>query len=120
MNTDRIYAESLANEYSPKDTSKVTALKRLDRKAKLPSDIFGYGFGIISALVAGTGMCLAMEQIGVGIPGMKIVGVVIGIIGFAGAAVTYPVYKKIRENGKKKYAFEIMELAKEIAENQQN
>ena len=30
MNTDKIYAEQLANEYAPKDTSKVVALRKLD------------------------------------------------------------------------------------------
>ena len=34
MNTDKIYAEAIANEYAPKETSKVKALKRLDKKAK--------------------------------------------------------------------------------------
>ena len=29
MNTDKIYAEQLANEYAPKDTSKVVALRKL-------------------------------------------------------------------------------------------
>lgn len=33
MNTDKIYAEQLANEYAPKDTSKVVALRKLDQKA---------------------------------------------------------------------------------------
>lgn len=33
MNTDKIYAEQLANEYAPKDTSKVVALRKLDAKA---------------------------------------------------------------------------------------
>jgi phenylacetate-coenzyme A ligase PaaK-like adenylate-forming protein len=37
MNTDKIYAEQIANEYAPKDTSKVKALKRLDAKVKLES-----------------------------------------------------------------------------------
>lgn len=32
MNTDKIYAEQLANEYTPKDTSKVVALKNLTPK----------------------------------------------------------------------------------------
>lgn len=32
MNTDKIYAEQLANEYAPKDTSKVVALRKLDGK----------------------------------------------------------------------------------------
>lgn len=30
MNTDKIYAESLANEYAPKDAAKVAALRKLD------------------------------------------------------------------------------------------
>lgn len=55
MNTDKIYAEQLANEYAPKDTSKVVALRKPDNKAKLPATIFTYTSGIITALVAGGG-----------------------------------------------------------------
>ena len=40
MNTDKIYAEQLANEYALKDTSKVIALRKLDAKAKLPATVF--------------------------------------------------------------------------------
>ena len=53
MNTDKIYAEQLANEYAPKDTSKVIALRKLDARAKRPATVFTYSFGIISALVLG-------------------------------------------------------------------
>lgn len=60
MNTDKIYAERLANEYAPKDTSKVVALRKLDARAKLPASIFTYTFGIITALITGVGMCLSM------------------------------------------------------------
>ena len=60
MNTDKIYAESIAKEYAPKDNSKIIALRKLDRKAKLPANIFTYTFGIISSLVLGTEMCLSM------------------------------------------------------------
>lgn len=35
MNTDKIYAEQFANEYAPKDISKVVDLRKLDAKAKL-------------------------------------------------------------------------------------
>ncbi len=49
MNTDKIYAEQLTNEYAPKDTSKVIALRKLDAKAKLPAVVFAYTFGIIAA-----------------------------------------------------------------------
>ena len=117
MNTDKIFAEQLANEYAPKDTSKVVALRKLDAKAKLPATIFTYTLGIISALVFGTGMCLAMGQIGSGTTVSFVAGIVVGIIGMIGMGVNYPIYKKLLANGKQKYAFEIMELAKEISEN---
>ena len=115
MNTDKIYAESIAKEYAPKDSSKIVALRKLDRKAKLPATIFTYTWGIISALVFGTGMCLGMQVIGSGITDM-VIGIIVGIIGMIGCGVNYPIYKKMLENGKKKYAYEIVELAREISE----
>lgn len=79
MNTDKIYAEQLANEYALKDTSKVIALRKLDKKAKLPATVFTYTFGIIAALVAGVGMCLSMKVIGSGTTAMFVLGVIVGI-----------------------------------------
>lgn len=117
MNTDKIYAEQLANEYAPKDTSKVVALRKLDAKAKLPATIFTYSFGIIMALVLGAGMCLSMNVIGGGTTLSMTVGIIIGIVGIIGVSVNYPIYKKMLASGKKKYAFEIMTLAKEISES---
>ena len=58
-----------------------------------------------------------MKVIGSGTTAMFIIGVIIGIIGFICMGVNYPVYKKLLSNGKQKYAFEIMQLAKEISEN---
>ena len=115
MNTDKIIAESIAKDYAPKESSKLVALKKLDNRAKLPATIFTYSCGIISSLVFGTGMCLAMQVIGSGIGGM-ILGILVGIIGLIGCGVNYPIYKKMLEKGKKKYAYEIVQLAKEIAD----
>ena len=115
MNTDKIIAESIAKDYAPKENSKIIALKKLDQKAKFPATVFTYSFGIISALVFGTGMCLAMQVIGSGLAGM-VLGIVVGIIGLAGCSVNYPIYKKILEKGKAKYAYEIVELARQIGE----
>lgn len=115
MNTDKIYAEQLANEYAPKDTSKVVALRKLDAKAKRPAAVFTYTFGIISALLLGIGMCLSMKVIGSGSNIMLVLGIVIGIIGMICMGLNYPIYKRLLKNGKQKYAFEIMELAKEIS-----
>lgn len=115
MNTDKIFAETIANEYAPKDTSKVIALKKLDRKAKSKANIFAYTFGVVSALVMGVGMCLSMKVIGNGSALMTGFGIVVGCLGITGAGVNYLIYKKLLEEGKKKYAFEIVQLAKEIS-----
>lgn len=116
MNTDKIYAEAIANEYAPKDTSKVIALKKLDRKAKSKANIFAYTFGVIMALVLGVGMCLSMKVIGDGSTLMMTVGIIIGVAGIVGVSINYPIYRKLLESGKRQYAFEIMQLAKEISE----
>ena len=89
MNTDKIFAEAIANEYAPKDTSKVVALRKLDWKARSKATIFAYGFGI--------GMTL--------------------VLGIVGVGLNYPIYKKLLQTGKEKYAFEIMQLAREISES---
>ena len=115
MNTDKIIAESIAKDYAPKESSKLIALKKLDNKAKLPATIFTYSLGIISALVFGTGMSLAMQVIGNGMTGI-VLGIIIGIIGLIGCGVNYPIYKNMLEKGKAKYAYEIVQLAREIAD----
>lgn len=115
MNTDKIVAESIAKEYAPKNSSKIVALKKLDRKARIPATVFTYTFGIVASLIAGTGMCLAMQVIGSGTAGL-VSGIVLGVIGFVGCGVNYPLYKRILEKSKTKYAYEIVELAREISE----
>lgn len=117
MNTDKIFAEAIANEYAPKSTSKVVALKKLDRKAKSKAEIFTYTFGVAMSLVLGVGMCLAMNVIGSGTTLSMVAGIIIGVVGIIGVSVNYPIYKKLLASGKQKYAFEIMQLAREISES---
>lgn len=116
MNTNKIYAEKIASEYAPKNESKVVALKKLDARAKMPATIFTYTFGIIMALVLGVGMCLAMKIIGDGSTLLFVLGIVIGVVGIAGVSINYPIYKKILNKSKQKYASDITTLAKEIAD----
>ena len=118
MNTDKIYAEQIASEYSEKETSKVKQLKKLDAKAKNPSKIFAFTFGIICSLILGTGMCLAMNIIGGGSVFMIAVGIIIGCFGIAGVSVNYFIYKRILEVSKKKYKYDILTLAKQISEEE--
>lgn len=96
MNTDKIFAESIAKDYAPKDNSKIVALKKLDKKAKLPATIFTYSWGIAFALVFGTGMSLAMQVIG----NSMVLGVIVGVIGLIGCGVNYPIYKRMLEKAR--------------------
>lgn len=62
------------------------------------------------SLVLGIGMCLSMKIIGM------ILGIIIGVIGIVGISLNYPIYKKILENFKNKYSYDIIKLASEVLE----
>ena len=110
---DKVYAESVAKDYMPKETNKVRQLKKLDERAKLPAFITAMTLGIIGTLIFGTGMCFGLSVFGTGEIFM-VIGVLLGIVGAAVCIINYPLYKKLLKKGKEKYAFEILELAKEI------
>ena len=117
-NLDAVYAEKIAAEYTVKPASKLVALKKLDRRARRAAELFAYIFGIAGALILGTGMSLCMGVIGGSLSSAMTVGVLVGLVGIVMATVNYPIYKRLLNAGKKKYAFEIMELAREITEEQ--
>lgn len=100
----------------PKKKSKVIALKKLDKKAKLPANIFVYTNGILMSLILGLGMCLSMGVIGNG--KFIALGIIIGIIGIVGVSTNYFSYKKILKESKEKYAQDIIRLANEISEEE--
>lgn len=114
MNTDRIYALSIVNEYSKKEDSKVVQLKKLDSKVKTAPLILAISLGIVFTLILGTGMCFCM---GVLIEGniAFIIGIILGIIGIVGCSFNYFIYRKYLTFNKAKYAGDIIEIAKEIA-----
>ena len=87
--TDAVYAEKIAEQYAKKSTPKVVALKKLDRKARKPAELFAYTFGVIGALVLGAGMCLAMGVIGSGSAAFA-GGIVIGVLGIPKTVGEYP------------------------------
>ena len=115
MNTDKIYAESIANEYSVKNASKVVALRKLDKKVKDFPLAVSLAIGVISALVLGAGMCLSMGVLGSGTAVTFIAGIVLGVIGIIGVSVNYPIYKRMLANRKSMYAGDIIRLANEIS-----
>lgn len=115
-NLDKVYAKRIAEEYSPKKERKVVQLKKLDEKVKRPAKIFSYTFGVISALIAGLGMSMVMTDFGPSGNIGLILGIILGVIGFALCGINYLLYNLILKSRKQKYAFEITELAKQITE----
>ncbi len=115
MNTDKIYAQQIAEKYAVKETSKVKALKKLDTKVHNPANIFAYTFGIVCSLIMGTGMSFAMGVIGANNTLTMVIGILIGCIGILGVSINYPIYKRILNKSKNKYATDIIKLANEIA-----
>lgn len=115
MNTDKIFAESIANEYSVKNDSKVLALKKLDRKVKRFPIALAVSVGIISILLFGTGMSLCMGAIGGNSNTAFAAGIILGIVGIIGMVINYAIYKRILTNRKSKYAGDIIRLANDIA-----
>lgn len=117
-NLDAVYAEKIASEYIPKPTSKVAALKKLHNKAKTPALVFAYVFGIAGTLLFGTAMCLCMNVIGFSPVVNMALGIVLGVVAAGMLVMTYPVYNKLLSNGKRKYAGDIIKLAKQISDEQ--
>lgn len=107
---DKFIAQKLHTEYSEKTSSEVDKLRALDNKVKVPASIFAYTFGIIGALVLGTGMCLAMKVIG----DLMALGIVVGVLGIAMVSVNYPIYKTILKSRKARYGKEIIALSEQI------
>jgi len=107
---DKFIAQKLHTEYTEQKSSEVDKLCALDKKVKVPASIFAYTFGIVGALILGTGMCLAMKVIG----DLMALGIVIGILGIALISVNYPIYKAILRSRKAKYSKEIIELSEQI------
>lgn len=117
-NDQEILAQKIRIQYTEKEHTALDELKELDSKVKRPANLFAYIFGIIGAIVMGSGMSLVMtdiaEMIGVGNP--MILGTVIGIVGLIMTIINFPIYKTILNSRRKKYAEEIIEISDRIME----
>lgn len=115
-NDKQFMVQKIRTQYMEKQKSELDELRQLDATVKRPANIFSYIFGGIGAIVMGSGMSLVMTDIGavLGIADGTIPGVIIGIVGMIMAIVNYPIYKKILNGRRKKYADRILELSDSI------
>ena len=116
MKDQEFLVQKIRTQYTEKQHTGLDELKALDAKVKKPANTFGYTYGCVSAIVMGIGMSLVMTDIGrvVGLASAMVPGIAIGVVGLGMALSTYPIYKRILNSRKKKYAPEIMALSEKI------
>lgn len=105
-------------ETPEKTEDKMEQLRRLDAAVTQKATVVSLVFGVIGALILGTGMSLAMTEIGemLGLYGATamFVGILVGIIGIVLVCVAYPIYNRIIKKEREKIAPEIIRLTDEL------
>ncbi len=115
-NDQEFLVQKIRTQYTEKQYTELDELKALDAKVKRNAHVFAYTYGSVSAIVMGAGMSLVMTDIGavIGLAGTMVPGIAIGVVGMGMALSTYPIYKKILQSRKKKFAPEILALSEKI------
>ncbi len=115
-NDQQFMAQKIRTQYMEKQATELDELRELDKKVKLPVNIFAYIFGSIGVLIMGGGMSLIMTDIAetIGMAEPMIPGIIIGLVGMAMTIINYPIYRGILSSRKKKYADKIITLSDKI------
>lgn len=107
--------ENIRKKYLPREEDKMEQLHRLDRLPVQKAQAWSLVVGILGALVMGLGMSFAMTELGALIGNyFMVIGIVIGMIGMALAALAYPVYNRVLNREREKIAPEILRLTDEL------
>lgn len=112
--------KAIRNKYvAPQQTEdKMAQLRRLDASVTQKATMVALIFGVIGTLILGSGMSLAMTEIGkaIGLGGgmSMLMGSFIGIIGIVLVCVAYPIYNRIIKKERERIAPEIIRLTDEL------
>lgn len=103
--------QKIREKYLPKEVTKLDQLRALDAGVTRRGTAVSLVHGILYSLILGLGMSCCMVWAG----SLFVPGVVIGCIGLAGVAATYPIYNHIVKQDRDKIAPEILRLTEELA-----
>ena len=110
----------IREKYTPPNEteSKMERLRRLDASVTQKAQAVALIFGVIGALILGTGMSLCMTDfaqiLGSHRDMAMVIGIPIGLVGGVLAALAYPMYNLIVKRERKKIAPEIIRLTDEL------
>lgn len=107
--------EDIRKKYLPREEDKMEQLRKLHGIPTQKAQAAALAVGIIGALIMGTGMSLAMTDIGAALGQLAMVlGVVIGIAGMVLIALAYPIYSRVLQKQRQRIAPEILHLTDEL------
>ena len=107
--------EAIRKKYLPQEENKMEQLRKLHAIPTQKAQATSIAVGVIGALILGTGMSLAMTEIGaaLGVLAM-ILGIAVGIVGMVLVAVAYPLYNRVLKKQRERIAPEILRLSDEL------
>ena len=115
---ERDEVRKIREKYVPQVEDRMERLRRLDRLVTRRGTVLSLIVGIFGALIMGAGMSLAMTDLAayVGIPENQalLIGIIIGVVGMAIAAVAYPIYSAVTKHDRARIAPEIIRLTDEL------
>ena len=107
--------EAIRKKYLPKEENKMEQLRKLHAIPTQKAQAASLAVGIVGALIMGTGMSLAMTDIGAELGSLAMVlGIFAGVAGMVLAALAYPAYNRVLRKQREKIAPEILRLSDEL------
>ena len=107
--------EAIRKKYLPKEEDKMEQLRKLHAIPTQKAQAASLAVGIVGALIMGTGMSLAMTDIGAALGSLAMVlGIFAGVAGMVLAALAYPAYNRVLRKQREKIAPEILRLSDEL------
>ena len=107
--------EEIRKKYLPKEEDKMEQLRKLHAIPTQKAQAASLAVGVVGALIMGTGMSLAMTDIGAALGSLAMVlGIFAGVAGMVLAALAYPAYNRVLKKQREKIAPEILRLSDEL------
>lgn len=110
--------EDIRKKYLPKEEDKMEQLRKLHAVPTQKAQAASLAVGVIGALIMGTGMSLAMTDIGQMLGSHRelsmLIGILIGLVGMVLVAFAYPLYNRVLRKEREKIAPEILRLSDEL------
>jgi len=107
--------EAIRQKYVTKEADKLEQLRKLHAIPTQKAQAAAIAVGVVGALVMGTGMSLAMTELGALLGGYgMLAGIAVGLVGMVAVALAYPLYNQVLQSQRKKIAPEILRLSDEL------